>query len=183
MINPFVNGLQLVLINFHYGVTRGSLSFYCCDTFQLQTTHMVRWQLLERWVHSLSWASFTHTTSIGKHGRRLLEKGYNSQRTKQWTQPIRGSSARECGGRSSKWLWLRHLPLHCKAQGLHLQWLPVTLGGCMGSWRLYQRWAGTQQEYEELHASTQIGHDELYAGMQQRHEEFLIMRNFSDLAL
>ena len=35
--------------------------------------------------------------------------GYNSQRTKQWTQPIPGgSSPRECGGRSSRWLGLCH---------------------------------------------------------------------------
>ena len=54
--------------------------------FQWQTTHIVGWKLIKWWVHSLCRAAFKHTMSTGKHGRHLLRKDYNSQRTNQWTR-------------------------------------------------------------------------------------------------
>ena len=111
-LSNYASNPILKLINFQFCVTLRSPSFYCCVRFQLQTTHMVRSNLLEQWIHSLCWAWFAHTTSTGEHGRHLLGKGYKRQRTKQWTppiyalavlskqrtQPIRFSSAQECAG-------------------------------------------------------------------------------------
>ena len=143
----------------------GALVFIVALRFEVQTTRMVRWKLLERWVHSLCRASFMHTTSTGKHIRHLVGKGYNSQRTKQWTQPIRGSSAREYGGRSSRWLWLHNSPLHSKAQGLHLWQLPVPLEG-VGSWRPYTEPALGQAHNKDMRSYMQARKNDTMSYMQ-----------------
>ena len=87
------------------------------------------------------------------------------------------------GMTSSKWLWLRHSPLHCKAQARPPSVaVASTARGKWGRGGYTSAEAGMQQEHEELCASTQQEHNELYARMQQRHEEFLIICHFSNLA-
>ena len=87
------------------------------------------------------------------------------------------------GKTSSRWLWLRHSPVHCKAQARPPSVVVAsTARGGWGRGGYTSAGAGMQQAYEELCASTQQEHNELYAGTQQRHKEFLIMRYFSNLA-
>ena len=48
----------------------------------------------EQSVHSLCPVSFASTTSTSEYGHHSLGKDCNSQRTRQWTRPLRDSSAR-----------------------------------------------------------------------------------------
>ena len=61
-----------------------------------------------------------HTTSTGEHGSHLLGKGYKAKEARNEHDPYAIAVLENVGEESGKWLWLRRLPLHCRAQGLHL---------------------------------------------------------------
>ena len=178
-----------------------SPSFYCCVTFHLQTIYVHSRGEITGAMSSFFMPRFTcahSTSSTGKHGHHLMGKGYKSQKpsnkhdpyalavlSKQRTQPVGVNSAQECAGRSSRWLQLRHSPLHFKAKASILA-VASTLDGGWGLGGYTSAGAGTQRRLNCEESLVWKYATRARLSYICRHvrtsEECLIMRHFFNLA-
>ena len=151
----------------------GALVSIVALRFQLQTTHVVRWRLLQRWDHFLCRRSFSmpgHYSRIPRLPANMdaifCEKATNASETSDEPDTYCGSG----------WDTTCSSTLHCKAHSSICSDCQYRQRG-LWSRGYASTEAGTKQRHEELYASTQQG-----AGTQQWLEEFVIMRHFSNLA-
>ena len=152
----------IVALRFRCKLCAQSGGNYWSDEFIFNAGHHLRIPRLPANMDAICWGQATKarepSNEYNPYALALLSK--------QRTRPIRVSSAQECEGRNSRWQWLCHSPLHCKAKAS----INCTCS-CQypkGGWGLggyTSAGAGTQQrlDYEELYESTQQWHDELNA--------------------